>query len=170
MALKIKENKIEIYIPNSEAVVGAQKVGIKDKSVGSYYMSSKNDDIIAFLNGLNANFYVDFAKTMHNMTPVYKYILSNHKKFIFKEELKAQAEAIEQIIENGYHENYTRIRAPEINNNKKYLRFDKSKDKRIGLFQILLLGDLSKLVILKLADDCFMLYGETVDKWKEKID
>ena len=39
MSLIIYKDYIEITIPNSEASIDAQHVGIKDRSVGSYYMS-----------------------------------------------------------------------------------------------------------------------------------
>ena len=35
MALIIYDNRIEISIPNSEAMICAQHVGIKDRTVGS---------------------------------------------------------------------------------------------------------------------------------------
>ena len=45
MALLLKEDRIEISIPNSEASICAQHEGIKDRSVGSYYMSDIYENV-----------------------------------------------------------------------------------------------------------------------------
>ena len=45
MALLLKEDRIEITVPNSEASICAQHEGIKDRTVGSYYMSDIYENV-----------------------------------------------------------------------------------------------------------------------------
>ena len=82
MALIIYDNRIEISIPNSEAMICAQHVGIKDRTVGSYYMSESAGDVIAFLNNLKGEFYIDFYRTIqnpkqNNLSTFYIFIISD---------------------------------------------------------------------------------------------
>lgn len=169
MSLIIYKDFIEITIPNSEASIDAQHVGIKDRSVGSYYMSDAPEDVRSFLNNLTGTFYIDFLKTIKNMQKVYDYIQKNEKEELFKSGILDQYMAIAEIEENGFLERYVKIDSPIINDGKKYLKFSRTQ-KNIKLLDSLLLGDLSKLIIYKLDEDCFMLYGEAEPNYEYKID
>ena len=61
MALLLKDDRIEISIPNSEASICAQHEGIKDRTVGSYYMSDIYENVKSFLNDFEGNYYIDFS-------------------------------------------------------------------------------------------------------------
>lgn len=51
----------------------------------------------------------------------------------------------------------------------KYLKLNRS-NREIDMFQNLLLGDVTKIVIFKLSKNCFILYGDLDDNYKYKID
>ena len=59
MALLLKEDRIEITVPNSEASICAQHEGIKDRTVGSYYMSDIYENVKEFLNDFVGLYYIN---------------------------------------------------------------------------------------------------------------
>lgn len=169
MALIIYDNRIEISIPNSEAMICAQHVGIKDRTVGSYYMSESAGDVIAFLNNLKGEFYIDFYRTIQNMEKLYRYIEDVEKQELFKTELMDQYMNQAEIEKSSLTKHYIKIDQPTVNSNMKYLKLNRS-NREIDMFQNLLLGDVTKIVIFKLSKNCFILYGDLDDNYKYKID
>ncbi len=169
MALIIYDDHIKIQIPNSEACVNAQHIGIKNRSVGSYYMSESPDAVRSFLNDLKGTFYIDFCKTVHNMKRVFEYIQDTDSMDLFKSNLMDQFMAQKEITDKGYDKTYVKIEDPIINAQAKYLKFTRTNSD-VRLFQTLLLGDLSDLIIYKLDDNCFMLYGQADPDYEYKID
>ncbi len=171
MALLLKEDRIEIMIPNSEASICAQHNGIKDRTVGSYYMSDIYDDVKSFLNNFNGNYYIDFSKTYYNMNILYDYISNKDKVDLFKSCLMDQFSIMDELEEmiNYNKETLIKITNPSVNENEKYLKFERS-NKHIRMFEDLLLGDITCITIRKLSDDCFVLYGSYLPEYREKID
>ncbi len=169
MSLIIFDDRIEITIPNSEASVNAQHVGIKDRTVGSYYMSEAPGDVRRFLNDLEGSFYIDYARTVTNLEKVYDYIEDEDKQDLFKSGLMDQYMVISEIEERKLLNSYIKVDCLQINENAKYLKFVRT-DERIRLFQSLLLGDLTVLVIQKLDDNCFMIFGRADDNYQYRID
>lgn len=170
MALLLKEDRIEISIPNSEASICAQHEGIKDRTVGSYYMSDIYENVKTFLNDFNGKFYIDLSKTYFNMNKLYEEIEEMEKIGLFKSGLMDQYAIMDEIFEilNSNRESFVQIPNPSVNDNIKYLKFDRT-NKYIKMFEDLLLGDLTMITIKKLTNDCFVLYGSYLDEYKEKL-
>ncbi len=171
MALLLKEDRIEIMIPNSEASICAQHHGIKDRTVGSYYMSDIYENIKSFLNDFTGFYYIDFSKTYYNMDILYNYIGNNEKVDLFKSCLLDQYSIMDEIDEmlKFNKETLIKIPNPSVNDQMKYLKFDRS-DKYVKMFEDLLLGDVTCITIRKIDNDSFVLYGSYLQEYKEKID
>jgi hypothetical protein len=165
MALVINDNEIVIHIPNSEANICAQKNGIKDRSVSSYYLSERRDELLSFLNYCSADFYFDGAKTIRNMKPLYELIIREGKRDSFKKHLLAQYEALMEIEYKNLDDDYLKIESVELSD--KYMKIFKEDNEKT--FQNLLLGDMTKLVIKKLSNNTFMIYGDVEDNIQDII-
>ena len=171
MALLLKEDRIEISIPNSEASICAQHEGIKDRSVGSYYMSDIYENVKSFLNDFEGNFYIDLSKTYFNMNKLYEDIEKMEKISLFKSGLMDQYAIMDEIYEllNSNRETLVQIPNPSVNDNIKYLKFDRT-NKYIKMFEDLLLGDVTSITIKKISKDCFIISGSYLDEYKTKLD
>lgn len=171
MALLLKEDRIEISIPNSEASICAQHEGIKDRTVGSYYMSDIYEDVKTFLNEFRGNYYIDFSKTYYNMNKLYEDIERMEKISLFKSGLMDQYAIMDEVFENlnSNRETLIRIPNPTVNDNIKYLKFDRS-NKYVKMFEDLLLGDLTSITIKKISNDCFVLTGNYLVEYQEKLE
>ena len=130
MSLLLKEDRIDILVPNSEAVICAQHEGIKDRTVGSYYMSESYIDVKTFLNNFEGNFYIDLAKTYYDMNKLYEEIEKQEKISVFKSCLVDQYAIIDEIDEILKSNNETIIKIPNlmVNDNAKYLKFDRNDE------------------------------------------
>lgn len=171
MALLLKEDRIEISIPNSEASICAQHEGIKDRTVGSYYMSEVYQDVKSFLNDFEGNYYIDLTKTFYNMNKLYAEIEQKDKINLFKSCLMDQYAIIDELEEiiSSNRDTLVKIPNPSVNDNMKYLKFDKS-NKYVKMFEDLLLGDLTMITIKKISNNCFVLYGSYLEEYKSKLD
>ena len=171
MSLLLKEDRIEILVPNSEAVICAQHEGIKDRTVGSYYMSESYVDVKAFLNNFEGNFYIDLAKTYYDMNKLYEEIEKQEKISAFKSCLTDQYAIIDEIDEILKFNNETIIKIPNlmVNDNAKYLKFDRN-DETVKMLETLLLGDITQITIRKLSQDCFVIYGTYLEEYKTKLE
>ena len=169
MSLILNNNRIEIVIPNSEASICAQHEGIKDRTVGSYYMSDIYNDVYNFLNHLKGNYYIDMLRTYKNMKELYDYIEEKEKFQLFKNALVDQLTIMNDLSIELNKETLYKIDPPTVNENYKYLKFDRN-DQIVKYFEDLLLGDLTSIIIRKLSNDTFIIYGETVEEYKEKLE
>ena len=168
MALYFFENKIEIMIPNSEASIIAQHIGIKDRTVGSYYMSENYDGVKDFFDDFEGKLYLDLIRTKNNMEKLYNYIIDENKVNLFKSNLIEQLTLVNEI-ETNKKSDYCEISMPVVNDNQKYIKFSRD-DNSTKLFQDLLLGDLTKIIIIKLNKNTFIMYGDTIDNYQDQID
>ena len=171
MSLLLKKDRIEIAIPNSEASICAQHEGIKDRTVGSYYMSDIYDNVKNFLNNFEGNFYLDLSKTFFNMNKLYEYIEATNKINLFKSCLMEQyaiMDKIQELLESNV-DSIIKIDSPTVNGNMKYLKFDRG-DKYIKMFEDLLLGDLTYITIKKISNDTFIIYGSYLEEFKIKLE
>ena len=171
MALLLKEDRIEISIPNSEASICAQHEGIKDRSVGSYYMSDIYENVKNFLNNFEGNYFIDLSKTYFNMNKLYEDIEEMEKISLFKSSLMDQYAIMDEIYEllNSNRESLVQIPNPSVNDNIKYLKLDRT-NKYVKMFQDLLLGDVTSITIKKISRDCFIITGSYLPEYKEKIE
>lgn len=171
MSLLLKDDRIEISIPNSEASICAQHEGIKDRTVGSYYMSDIFENVKNFLNGFDGNYYIDFSKTYYNMNKLYEEIEKMDKISLFKSSLMDQYAIMDEVYEllNSNRDSLIQIPNPSVNDNMKYLKFDRT-NKYIKMFEDLLLGDITSIIIKKMSKDCFVIYGAYLDEYKTKLE
>ena len=171
MALLLKDDRIEIMIPNSEAMICAQHNGIKDRTVGSYYMSDIFENVKSFLNNFSGNYYIDFSKTFLNMNVLYEYISNNEKVDLFKSCLIDQYSALDEVEDliKKNQDTLIKVTNPSVNDNEKYLKLD-TNNKYIKIFETLLLGDLTYITIRKIGNDTFIIDGSYVVEYKEKIE
>jgi len=75
---------------------------------------------------------------------------------------------IEELI-NSNRETLVKIPNPTVNDNLKYLKFDRT-NKFIKIFEDLLLGDLTVITIRKVSNECFVLHGSYLEEYKTKLD
>ncbi len=168
MALVLKDNNIEIYIPNSEASIKAQHIGIKDRTVGSYYVSEFDDLVEKYLNKYEGHFYIDLFRTYINMGNLYDYIIKNEKSDLFKDNLMNQLMICGELEKNNLYKSYYEIPSPKLTETRKYLKFDRN-NKMVCYFADMLLGDITKIVFIKNNND-YIIYGDVVEDYKDKID
>ena len=171
MALLLKEDRIEITVPNSEASICAQHEGIKDRTVGSYYMSDIYENVKEFLNDFEGFYYIDLTKTYYNMNKLYSEIETKEKINLFKSCLIDQYAIMDEIEDliNSNRETLVKIPNPTVNDNMKYIKFDRT-NKYVKMFEDLLLGDLSMIKIKKISSDCFVIHGSYLEEYKTKLD
>ena len=134
-------------------------------------MSDIYENVRTFLNDFEGNYYIDLAKTFYNMNKLYSEIETKEKINLFKSCLMDQYAIMDEIEEliNSNRETLVKIPNPSVNDNLKYIKFDRT-NKFVKLFEDLLLGDLSVITIRKISKDCFVLYGSYVEEYKVKLD
>lgn len=158
MSMYIKNDMLVIEVPNSEASLSAQFLGIKDRTVGQYYMSEIQDEVLSFLNNLEGNFYIDFLRTKYNLETFIHYLKESGFENCLKSKLKPQIAALESI--NWIHnegKSLHKINSPSVNVNRKYLKLDNS-DNFIRIFKDLIVGDLITINIHKVSSNAFLIY------------
>lgn len=160
MRFDYKNNIIRIDVPNSEANIESQHCGIKDRTVGSYYMSDKCDECIKFLADLKGEYFIDLPLSVRNAEIILDELKNKNYKDAFKNKLTTQFNtitALKWLIESdGY---FHKMKAPTINDNRKYLKLD-NEDNVVCSFKTLVLGDLASVVIKKMGKDGFVFYLE----------
>lgn len=167
MSLILNNGNIEIIIPNSEASIKAQHVGIKDRTVGAYYVSEYDDLVEKYLNNYKGNFYIDMFKTYINMSKLYDYIIEINKSELFKDNLMNQLLVCSNLEKNESYNKYYKVPAPILTDTRKYLKFDKTNEE-ISRFTDMLLGDLTKIVFIKHNND-YIIYGDIVPDYQSKL-
>jgi len=166
MSMYIKNDMLIVEVPNSEANLSAQFLGIKDRTVGQYYMSEIQDEVLSFLNNLEGNFYIDFLRTKQNIGYYIKKLKDSGFEQCLKSKLKPQIaclESIEWIHTEG--KSLHKINPPSVNSKKKYLKLD-NNDNFVRIFKDLIIGDLITINIQQLSFNSFLLF---LDINKNKI-
>lgn len=171
MSLEIKGEYIVINVPNSEAGINAQHHGIKDRTVGMYYLSEMCDEVSDFLSlkSEDSKFYIDFEKTYNNAKYLYNTLKSKNLNQAFKSDLdlmKVTLDSIEKQLIKG--NDLSIVDKPTINDQKKYIKFNVENAYFIS-FRDVCLGDLTKIVIQRLSKNCFRMYMEIVDEFEDMI-
>lgn len=160
MFFDYENNIIRIDVPNSEANIDSQHCGIKDRTVGSYYMSENYEECAKFLDNFNGEYFIDLTISIRNANIILNELKDKNYQNAFKGKLIAQfktLEALEWLINTeGY---FHRMKAPFINDNQKYLKLD-NDDIVVSSFKSLVLGDLVSIVIKKIGKDGFIFYLE----------
>lgn len=99
------------------------------------------------------------------MKPLYELIIREGKRDSFKKHLLAQYEALMEIEYKNLDDDYLKIESVELSD--KYMKIFKEDNEKT--FQNLLLGDMTKLVIKKLSNNTFMIYGDVEDNIQDII-
>lgn len=161
----ISDNQIEIYLPNSEAAINLQHNGLKDRSVGMFYMSEQYEGVKEFLNNFDGKFYVDLYRTYNFINPLVVKLHNLHFETFFKDGLKSIDETlidIKKLIR--LDSDFNKIPAPFVNDNKKYLQFD-FNSLFFGFIRNVCLGDLTCIVIKKIDFDVFVIYAKDANSF-----
>lgn len=163
MAMIIDNEKtlLRFDVPNSEASIEAQHNGIKERTVGSYYMSDQYELCRTFLSDFNGEYYLDLALSIRNAKIILNILNNKNYANAFKSRLvpqEKQIEALEWVMNNGDY--LYKIKPPFVNEQKKYLKLD-NLDTAIQSFKALVLGDLCSVFFKKIGDNGFIIY---VDK------
>jgi hypothetical protein len=168
MSMEILKDRIEINVPNSEALIEAQHHGIKDRTVGQYYMSERTSHVLDFLNQLRGTFYLDFCVSKSNIQLLLDKLVNNKLESCFKTNLTSQFSTIKTIDSQVQKIHLYPINPPTINDNGKYLKFDYSNIYHKCFFR-LCLGDLTKIIIRRLDQTCFVIYLEENNTFEAKL-
>lgn len=167
-----EENKIlRIDVPNSEANINAQHCGIKDRTVGAYYMSENYNLCSTFLCGFSGEYLIDLSACVTNAKRYLDFLIENNYSKAFKNQLTPQLNALEAmkwLIKNN-ESHFYKICPPFVNENQKYMKLD-NNDATINLFKTLVLGDLVSIYIRKVGENGFILYLDKNPKFKNLID
>lgn len=167
MSLTIYEDRIEITVPNSEAAIIAQHIGIMDRTVSGYYCSEITDEVAKFLDMDHSLFYVDLLRTSKCANKIINFANDHHLESLFKSEFMDQYEALDDIDKMN-DDLIRKIDPPFFNDKRKYLKFN-NDNIGIQLLQVLLFGDLMILVIKKLANNCYIVYTKEDGCFEERI-
>ena len=160
---------IRIDVPNSEANINAQHCGIKDRNVGSYYMSENYAKCIGFLADFSGEYFIDIPLSIRNAKAILQNLKDKNYGCAFKSKLLPQfnaVQALEWAIKEG--EYFYKMKAPSVNDQQKYLKLD-NEDETVVLIKTLILGDLTSIFIKKLGDNGFVFYLDKCPDFDEKI-
>ncbi len=163
-------NVIRIDVPNSEANINAQHCGIKDRGVGSYYMSENYVKCIEFLANFTGEYFIDIPLSVLNAKAILQTLKAKNYECAFKSNLAAQFNAVnafEWATKDG--EYFHKMKAPSVNDRQKYLKLD-NEDEMVVLFKTLILGDLTSIFIKKIGDNGFVFYLDKCPDFDQKIE
>ena len=183
MAMLIEKNKIVFSIPNSEASINAQRIGIKDRTVGQYYMNEKADQVESFFSNSSSVFYVDLLYTYELLKDLVFLLHTRGCGSLYKNGINEQLEALKTIewaIKNSQESLFFHTISPRMNDKRKYLKFP-SDNESMRIFKTLCLADVVNICIEKLTENCFRVYAtpregvlhslvnrDTFEKWIAK--
>lgn len=163
-------NIIRIDVPNSEANINAQHWGIKDREVGSYYMSENFDKCINFLSDFSGEYYIDIPLCIKNAEAILKILKDKNYQSAFKSNLVPQTNAVEALKWSTKNDGYFyKMQAPSVNNQQKYLKLD-NRDNVVALFKTLVLGDLTSIFIKKIGENGYVFYLDKCPGFDKKIE
>lgn len=163
------KNIIRIDVPNSEANINAQHCGIKNRVVGSYYMSENFVKCINFLSNFLGEYYIDIPLSVNNAEIILKILKEKNYQCAFKSNLISQSDAIEALkwfIKDG--EYFYKMQAPSINDQQKYLKLN-NNDYVVNLFKTLVLGDLTSIFIKRIGENGYIFYLDKCPNFDKKI-
>lgn len=155
-----KNGTVVIIPPNSEAVNEAQRFGSKPRTVGSYYVSNKAEEVTKFLNFFRGNYLIDIAFSYKNCLPFFKEMIANCRGFYKDglESLKKTLDFIDYLFKVNQEESLF-VEATEfgLTESKKYLKISGSST-YVRHFKQMILGDVIEIVIKKVSDYLFVVF------------
>jgi|LakMenE01Jun11ns_1017448.scaffolds.fasta_scaffold9727158_2 hypothetical protein len=152
MAIRNINNEfIQFHVPNSETIIECQRIGIKDRSVGQYYIGNNIKAIEDFIRDFDILYFIDFASCYLSLRPFFHKIKNLGVDKLYKYQMSASFDALELIQETiikDHTNSFFMIEKPKLGLTKKYLKIE-SKMSMFILFKQLILGDLVDLVLEK---------------------
>lgn len=149
-----------IVPPNSEAVNDAQRFGMIERSVGSYYVSNKPDEVASFLSGFRGQYLIDLAYSYSRCLPLYQALLTNCACY-YRNGLSKLNCALQIIKANldSKREDALFFSPDEINLtlSKKYLHI-KGNSAYMKYFKEMILGDVIEIVFKRVSSLLFVIY------------
>lgn len=169
MFLDETNNLLRFDVPNSEASIDAQHFGIKDRTVGQYYMSEQYEICNGFLENLEGEYYIDVALSLNNAKQIIAKLKDLNYKNAFKNNLVPQERALE-VFEWALNNNggFYKINPPTINDKQKYLKLD-NEDTMVVNFKSLVIGDLCSVNFKKIGKNGFVIYVDKIDSFDQII-
>lgn len=170
MTFDLEKNIIRIDVPNSEANIDSQHCGIKDRTVGSYYMSECYEQCLTFLSNFEGEYFIDLSLSIRNARKILTELKEKNYQNAFKSKLVPQfnmLEALEWLIkEDGY---FYKMNPPSVNENQKYLKLD-NEDSAVSSFKTLILGDLVSIFIQKIGTNGYLFYLDESPNFKKILE
>lgn len=171
MSMTIDNEKkiLRFDVPNSEASLDAQHNGIKQRTVGSYYMSELYEQCFDFLNKFNGDFMIDINLCIKNAECIVSILKEKNYYAAFKNGLKPQEnqiKALKWLVKEGDY--FYSIKPPFVNDKKKYLKLD-NLDDVVSAFKTLVLGDLCSVYFKKVGLNGFIIYLDKSPAFDEII-
>ena len=167
MALDKEKNIINVIIPNSEASISGQMIGIKDSDVAGFYTNDKEelkqeiydffkDDFEYFISVIDLNIMLD--EIDKNIYPTFKDVFKNkmstfEKDKIYFNESNDQLLHIPKMFFGGQ--------------DGRYLKF-KNDDELIKRLRGVLFGGITGFIVEKNADR-YIIHPYLRDNWLEEI-
>jgi hypothetical protein len=152
MAIRnINSELIQFHVPNSETIIECQRIGIKDRSVGQFYIGNNIKGVEDFIRDFDILYFIDFASCYLSLRPFFLKIKNLGVDQFYKYQMKASFDALELIqetISKDHTNSLLMIEKPKLGLTKKYLKIE-SKKSIFSLFKQLILGDLVDLVLEK---------------------
>jgi len=169
-----------IVPPNSEAVNDAQRFGMVERSVGSYYVSNKSAQVISFLSGFKGHFLIDLAFSYEKCRSLFASLITNCSGFYRNglTKLKSTLSVLQANLDSK-REDALYFSPDEINLTEsfKYLHIS-GQSTYMRYFKEMILGDVVEIVIKQVSTMLFVIYlrphgnieswvssGELFGKW-----
>lgn len=159
MSVEIKNEQVIFSIPNSEALIKVQRKTEKLRSVGSYYLSQKADEVETALNNLEGKFYIDLSASFLMCKDAYSALIENCKS-MYQNDLFYLEEALKDLewaSLKSPESLFFRTLNPVIIEKRKYIKLPEQSI-NVGIFKTLCLGEISEIVFEKLSSNCFRIF------------
>jgi len=157
---RVDKSGFVIEIPNSEAAIGSQRVGIKDRTVGQYYLSNQAEEIGELLSGMALQSFIDFgASYLHMRDFITKLSLIGVDR-LYKNGFVAienSLKTIERIGNSLSNLLMFKIENPRVSLSRKYLKMSSRKE-FFRVFSNLVLGDITEIVFEKLNNNTLRIF------------
>ena len=164
------KNMLIIHVPNSEASVNAQHNGIKDTSVGSYYMSEQQNKVFSFLNNFDGEFYIDLPLVLKNSRKIIDNLKEKRLAGAFKKKLIPQESALEVLEWLIANEGpLYKMPTPTVNENNKYLKLD-NLDNTVDSFRTLVLGELCDICFQRIGINGYLVYLRETNSYSNIVE
>ena len=152
-------NLMIVVPPNSEAVLSAQRLGIKERTVTGYYLSNKTEQVQTFLGGFFGTYTVDLISSYYLCKDFFA-DLNTHCSEYYRDALddfNSKLRLIEAFISSGKESELFFDVSLRIVNSGKYLKIE-GDSQYLSAFKGILLGDIVEMVFKKNGISDYVIY------------